>query len=366
MCLILARSFTCFNRVNSSIPPAKPPYQMEQYVGTGLRLPLWDWLEAANVVLLSGCAGGFDFLQALPLYFKLKGMGKTVLLGNLTFSALDSSDAQVLVREADGARSPVLYEVTADSNLTHNTTPAGAYFPEKYLCDWFRSLGSELPIYAFRKNGISHISAAYRYLISRFHIDLIVLVDGGSDSLMAGDEHQLGTPTEDMMSMFAVNSLGCNAMLMCLGIGADRYHGVSDCSTLRAIAELTAANGFLGCISLLRSMAEVRGYMDAYAYLQTRMDPAASIVTYLVTSSIGGHFGNYNIHPRTEGETLFINPLMSQYYAFSLPEVIRRIKYAALVENTEDIDELEEGIKHYRQNNPIKESDEDIPRTAEV
>jgi hypothetical protein len=85
-----------------------------------------------------------------------------------------------------------------------------------------------------------------------------------------------------------------------------------------------------------------------------------------VTSSIGGHFGNYNIHPRTEGETLFINPLMSQYYAFSLPEVIRRIKYAALVENTEDIDELEEGIKHYRQNNPIKESDEDIPRTADV
>jgi hypothetical protein len=272
---------------------------MERYVGTGLRLPLWDWLEAANIVLLSGCAGGFDFLQALPLYFKLKGMGKTVLLGNLTFSALDSSDAQVLVREADGALSPVLYEVTADSIQekhnsvttsdlssilsvswqTHNTTPAGAYFPEKYLCEWFRSLGSELPVYAFRKNGISHISAAYRYLISRFHIDLIVLVDGGSDSLMAGDEHQLGTPTEDMMSMFAVNSLGCNAMLMCLGIGADRYHGVSDCSTLRAIAELTATNGFLGCISLLRSMAEVRGYMDAYAYLQTRMDPAASIVT---------------------------------------------------------------------------------------
>ncbi len=39
------------------------------------------------------------------------------------------------------------------------------------------------------------------------HIDCVILVDGGTDSLMRGDEKQLGTPTEDMTSIAAVSML---------------------------------------------------------------------------------------------------------------------------------------------------------------
>lgn len=339
---------------------------MDKFIGAGLRLPLWEWLESANVILLSGCGGGFDFLHALPLYFKLIGMGKTVLLGNLTFSPLKSTDAPILVTASDIAQSPVLFEVTADSNLTHSTTAPDAYFPEKYICEWFRSLGTEMTIYTFMKRGVTSLAAAYGYLRTRFNIDLIVLVDGGSDSLMAGDEHQLGTPAEDMMSMFAVHSLGCKAMLLCLGLGADRYHGVSDCSTLRAIAELTAANGFLGSMSLLKSMPEVQGYLSASEYIQTRMTTFASIVNYYISSALEGHFGDYNTNPRTAGSRLFINPLMCQYYAFSLPAVIRRVKYREQVEETKTQMDLVLGIEYYRKNYPVKDSHEEIPRTSEI
>jgi len=338
---------------------------MEKFIGTGLRLPLWDWLDSANVILLSGCGGGFDFLHALPLYFKLVGMGKTVVLGNLTFSPLKSTNAPVLVTATDLAQSPVLFEVTADSHLSHNSTAPDAYFPEKYLCEWFRSLGTEMTIFTFMKRGVTSLAAAYRYLQTRFHLDLIVLVDGGSDSLMAGDEHHLGTPAEDMMSMFAVHSVDCKAMLLCLGLGADRYHGVSDCSTLRAIAELTAVNGFLGSFSLLRSMPEVQGYIAASDYIQTRMTTFASIVNYYISSALEGRFGDYNTNPRTSGSRLFINPLMCQYYAFSLPEVIKRVKYREFVEETKTQVDLLQGIDYYRENHPIKESDEEIPRTSE-
>jgi hypothetical protein len=39
-------------------------------------------------------------------------------------------------------------------------------------------------------------------------------------------------------------------ILVCIGVGTDRANGVSDAATLRAVAELTAASAFYGCVSL--------------------------------------------------------------------------------------------------------------------
>ena len=36
-------------------------------------------------------------------------------------------------------------------------------------------------------------------LVDELGIDTIILADGGTDSLMCGDEEELGTPTEDMV-----------------------------------------------------------------------------------------------------------------------------------------------------------------------
>ena len=58
--------------------------------------------------------------------------------------------------------------------------------------------GIQAPVYAFEKIGIRPLKQAYDHLIEILSIDTVVLVDGGTDSLMLGDEEELGTPREDM------------------------------------------------------------------------------------------------------------------------------------------------------------------------
>jgi hypothetical protein len=78
-------------------------------------------------------------------------------------------------------------------------------------------------------------------------------MDGGSDSLMVGNEAGLGDPLEDAASVAAAAAMKGNIrhrMVISVGFGADRYNDVSDFSSLRAVAEITKAGGFLGSVSL--------------------------------------------------------------------------------------------------------------------
>ena len=80
----------------------------------------------------------------------------------------------------------------------------------------------------------------YHQLIETHSIDAIVLVDGGSDSIMAGDEEGLGDLIEDAVSITAVAGLKelKAKILITVGLGTDRFNQVSDASSLRAISEL--------------------------------------------------------------------------------------------------------------------------------
>ena len=84
----------------------------------------------------------------------------------------------------------------------------------------------------------------YSQLVREHRVDAILVLDGGSDSLMAGDEEGLGDPVEDAVSLAAVAALDEPRLalraLIVIGLGADRFNDVSDAASLRAIAELTA------------------------------------------------------------------------------------------------------------------------------
>lgn len=71
-------------------------------------------------------------------------------------------------------------------------------------------------------------------------LDAIVLVDGGTDILMRGDEDGLGTPAEDMTSLAAVAGLvNIRAKLVAsIGFGIDAYHGVNHVQVLENLADL--------------------------------------------------------------------------------------------------------------------------------
>jgi hypothetical protein len=212
-----------------------------------LRLPFFDEIRESKKILIAGAGGGFDLFCGLPLYFALCSAGREAHLASLSFSELADSTARRL--------SPALFEVTAD------TDRANRYFPEFFLCQWFRAQGEEVAIYCFEQTGVRPLLTGYQLLVERLGIDTILLVDGGTDSLMRGDEEDLGTPHADVSSIAAVDQLDVpTKLLVCLGFGIDTFHGVCHVHVLDAVAELTRAGAFLGAWSLTADMSEVRRY----------------------------------------------------------------------------------------------------------
>lgn len=306
-----------------------------------LRLPFFAELDRARTILLAGAGGGFDIFSGLPLYFGLRRAGKQVHLANLSFSHLEGATGRKLA--------PAVLEVTAESQGVLG------YFPEMHLCRWLRQRGEEVPIYCFERTGFAPLREGYRAVVDQLKVDAIVLVDGGTDSLMRGDEAGLGTPEEDIASIAVVDELEVpGKYLVCLGFGVDAFHGVCHAHALEAIAELARAGGYLGAISLVPEMPEVRAYMEAVEAVFEAMPSHPSIVSASIVSALEGHYGDHHRTSRTQGSTLWINPLMALYWCFRLETVARRILYLDAIKQTENYWGLMETIDAFRCVTPIR------------
>jgi hypothetical protein len=230
------------------------------------------------------------------------------------------------------------------------TSRGRSYFPEYYLCQWFRAQGEEVPIYGFEQTGVRPLLAGYQTLVDQLGIDTVLLVDGGTDSLMRGDEAELGTPHEDIASIAAVHQLDLpRKLLVCLGFGIDAFHGVCHAHFLEAVAELTRAGAFLGAWSLTADMPEVQRYRDA---VFAAMYPHLSIVSASILSAIDGQFGDYHMTERTRGSELFINPLMTLYWGFRLAPVAERILYLEAMRQTESYWDVSQVIDQFQASLP--------------
>jgi hypothetical protein len=189
----------------------------------------------------------------------------------------------------------------------------------------------------------------------------VVLVDGGTDILMRGDEVGLGTPEEDISSLAAVDALALrDKLVVCLGFGVDRHHGVCHAHFLESVAALGKAGGYLGVTALLDPMPEVALYKEAVAYVCQRMPQHPSIVSLSVVSAIEGDYGDVHRTSRTQGSELWINPLMSLYWAFDLTAVARRCLYLEALRNTVSAWDVTAVIEDFRNRHPVKPW-QDIP-----
>lgn len=175
------------------------------------RSPLVSRLESARRILIAGAGGGYDVYCGLPLFLALRAQGKDVQLASLSFTYLGDTDA---VRTH-----PVIARVDA------RTSGADRYFPERALCEALEAQGIETVVHCFEKVGVRPLRDAYASLVSALELDAIVLVDGGTDILMRGDEPGLGTPEEDMASLAAVAGLEGvpHKLVTCLGFGIDHF-----------------------------------------------------------------------------------------------------------------------------------------------
>ncbi|OII70629.1 DUF1152 domain-containing protein [Streptomyces sp. CC77] len=304
--------------------------------------PLFARLDTAQRVLVAGAGGGFDVFAGLPLALSLHHQGKRVHLANLSFSALAGLPSEAWL-------APDVAVVTPETGVHHR------YFPERVLAEWLALHGLPSTVYAFPQVGVQPLRAAYRALITHHAIDAVVLVDGGTDILMRGDESGLGTPEEDLASVAALAGLapGDGAAPECfvasIGFGVDAYHGVSHGLVLENIAALERDGAYLGAFSVSRSTREGALFLDAVAYAQSRTEDRPSIVNGSIAEAVRGSFGDVRFTSRTADSELFVNPLMGLYFTFELAGLARRCLYLEQIEDTHLMQQVSSRIAEFRE-----------------
>jgi hypothetical protein len=277
-----------------------------------LNLPVLDQLSSCRNLLIAGMGGGYDLFCGLPIYFALRERGQTAHLANLRFAPI-----HVLKR---GTR------------LTETLVGVAPHdrcwlpdFPEWHLVRWFHERRAEqITVWCFAKTGARPLREGYRILVEHLSVDGILLIDGGVDSLMHGNEPEPGTFIEDTLSLHAVSQLDQLSvrLLGCVGMGAER--GLSHAHALENLAALADAGGFLGSCSLVREMAAFQAYEDAVTYVhgQPLQDP--SVINASIVSAVRGHFGDFHLTEKTRDSRLWISPLMPIYWFFNLEAVADR------------------------------------------
>lgn len=297
-------------------------------------IPFLDRLDAAQRILIAGCGGGFDVFAGLPIGVYLTARDKSVVYANLSFTNLPDSGGE---------------QIDPTTWLINTGAKELPYFPEKYLAEWLAERSIAAPVYAFVKTGVRPLSAAYRELIRRHEIDLVVLVDGGTDSVIFGDEPGLGTVTEDALSIVAAcQAAGEMVLLAAIGFGIDHFHGVSHYSFLENVACLSQEGGFLGVFSLVKGTAEADAFLDLVNYANRRQPGRTSIVCNSIASALRGKFANHQTTDRTSGSELFINPLMTQYWAFRAQHIADRMQFAGALKLTDSFETVCLAIERQR------------------
>jgi len=326
--------------------------------GQVLHQPFFDELSDCRRILIAGCGGGYDFFSGLPLFFGLEKAGATCFLANVAFT----NDSDIIQTEII---SPGCYKVTADSKRKGHSwnIKREDYWPELFVSRWFKEKENrDVPVYMFVGCGVKTLNQAFQILVETLQLDAIILADGGTDSLMFGNEHGLGTPTEDMTSIAAVHQLTGlkKKFLVNLGFGIDSFHGVIHSHYLENMSALIKIGGFLGSFSLLHSMEEAKKFEEIYI----SSIPENSIVCSSILSAVKGEFGNSHspyTRGRTIGSNLYISPLMSIYFTFSLGIVADKILYLPLIYETKSLNEVRSVINQFRMGLPFKRDPKVIP-----
>lgn len=297
-----------------------------------LNLPIFDLISNCQSLLIAGMGGGFDIFCGLPLYFALKERGLNVHLANYSFSEFDRLKESTRLTES-------LVGVNANSESPNH------YFPELYLAEWFRhKYHEDVTIWCFEKTGVRPLIENYRALIAHLNVDAILLVDGGVDSLLRGDEAEIGTLLEDTVSLIAVGELSeiPKRIVACIGMGAELE--ISYAHVFENIAKLVELEAALGSCSLIRQMPVYQQYEDAVLFVQSRPGQEPSVINSSVISAAQGKYGNYHLTGKTSGSRLLISPLMSIYWFFELPAIARRNQLYSHMSYTDTMTDAYRGL----------------------
>jgi len=277
-----------------------------------LNLPILSKLTSCKNLLIAGMGGGFDIFCGLPIYFELKKHGINAHLANFSFSDIENVDFGIRLTKT-------LVGVTPKPERVY------PYFPEIHLVNWFKEKRNEdVTIWCFHKTGAAPLTENYKILAEHLSLDGILLVDGGVDSLVRGDEGEMGTAIEDLTSLYAVNQLSDipTRLLACIGFGAEQ--NLTHTHIFENIASLTKAGGFLGACSLTPQMDSYQTYDEAVTHVQSNEFQDPSVINSSIVSAARGNYGDYHLTEKTKRSKLWISPLMPLYWFFDFDTVVKQ------------------------------------------
>jgi hypothetical protein len=277
-----------------------------------LNLPILDQLKNCKNLLIVGMGGGFDVFCGLPIYFELKKHGIHPHLANFSFSDIENVDFGIrLTKTLVG--------------ITPKPERIFPYFPEFHLVNWFQEKRKEdVTIWCFHKTAAAPLTENYRILAEHLSLDGILLVDGGVDSLVRGDEAEMGTAIEDLTSLYAVNQLSHipTRLLACIGFGAEQ--NLTHANIFENVASLTKEGGFFGSCSLTPQMESYQAYDEAVIYVQGSEFQDPSVINSSILSAVRGNYGDYHLTEKTKRGHLWISPLMPIYWFFDFDCVVKQ------------------------------------------
>ncbi|MBU1218393.1 DUF1152 domain-containing protein [Myxococcota bacterium] len=296
-------------------------------------------------VLIAGAGGGYDITGAMSLAPAFESAGIEVHYASLSFTPLDKIAAKKPVEDLP------LYFVDSDN------ASESVYCPEAWLCRYIDNNYAlkemsvkKACVWCFEKCGVGTLRKSYEYIIEQTGVDGLVLLDGGIDLILKGNEASLGTPEEDLTSLTALRKLPFKVKaIACIGFGTELKEGISHSQVLERISEITADGGLWGVESLFNSPLIMKSYKACIEFIFSHQpDLRQSRIHAGILQSVSGKFGG-------ETKYSFITPLMHLLWFFDLEVVAKSHVFIDFLENTSSAGDVTMHIHGLRKTSGRKE-----------
>lgn len=282
-------------------------------------------LEACKNILIVGAGGGSDILCGIPLYYSFLKQGKKVHLANLTHT-----DFKTINNHTE--------PIVLDANVMGATSiirEPSENFVEGYLSQYFKAaLKEEKIVWMINRASVQELKKSFERLITHLGIDGIVLVDGGVDSIMHGDEDGSGTMLEDTLTLAATKDIQLPKILACIGFGTEIEEKLSHYRALENVATIIKQNGFYGNCSLVSYMNSFKLYKNACEYIWMQPGHKKSHISTRIIPAAEGEFGNVHVYSNQDDVNIeiCISPLMNLYWFFEADAAVYNNQIIAHIE----------------------------------
>jgi hypothetical protein len=299
-------------------------------------------------ILFVGAGGGFDIFGAIPLIHDYP-------IHNYPLNKFDAI--------------PHNFTLANFGNNTDETLRIAQKEDIEYqLWDLKEYTYLNIPqIYVLGRQGVLNTYDSLQKIVDENKIDSIMVIDGGVDSLMRGNEQDSGTILEDFIVLAAVNKIKVkNKYLICLGFGCETEERLNHARALENISALMKTGDFIGSCSLTKNMQCYEKYYDICEKAWT--NNRVSHIQGKVIAAVEGNFGNVKIkgmdarlaQPAPTEHGLFahnfISPLMGIYWFFNLQGVINNNLIIPYIDKSRTFADAKILLRQYFENNPPSKS----------